>query len=109
MLGLNKMITIIVPVYKVENYLSRCVDSILNQTYTDFRLILVDDGSPDNCGKMCDDYAQKTVGLLFYIKKTADFLWHETQDLTCFMKKMRAIIFFLSIVTTGFTLSIWKF
>ena len=59
MLGLNKMITIIVPVYKVENYLSRCVDSILNQTYTDFRLILVDDGSPDNCGKMCDEYAKK--------------------------------------------------
>lgn len=52
-------ISVIVPVYKVENYLSRCVDSILNQTYTDFRLILVDDGSPDNCGKMCDDYAKE--------------------------------------------------
>ena len=59
MLGPNKMITIIVPVYKVENYLSRCVDSILNQTYKDFELLLVDDGSPDNCGKMCDEYAKK--------------------------------------------------
>ena len=53
------MITIVVPVYKVEEYLNRCVDSILNQTYTDFELLLVDDGSPDNCGKICDEYAEK--------------------------------------------------
>ncbi len=52
-------ISIIVPVYKVERYLGRCVSSILKQTFTDFELILVDDGSPDNCGKMCDEYAQK--------------------------------------------------
>lgn len=51
------MITIVVPVYNVENYLHRCVDSILNQSYTDFEILLVDDGSPDNCGKMCDEYA----------------------------------------------------
>ena len=53
------MITIVVPVYKVEKYLNRCVDSILNQTYTDFELLLIDDGSPDNCGKICDEYTQK--------------------------------------------------
>ena len=52
-------ICVIVPVYKVEKYLNRCVDSILNQTFTDFELILVDDGSPDNCGKICDEYAKK--------------------------------------------------
>ena len=52
-------ISIIVPVYKVENYIHRCVDSILGQTYADFELILVDDGSPDNCGAICDDYAAK--------------------------------------------------
>ena len=43
-------ISVIVPVYKVEPFLSRCVDSILSQTYRDFELILVDDGSPDRCG-----------------------------------------------------------
>lgn len=53
------MITIVVPVYNVEKYLSRCVDSILEQTYTDFELLLVDDGSPDNCGEICDEYAKK--------------------------------------------------
>ena len=53
------VISIIVPVYKVEPYLHRCVDSILVQSFTDFELILVDDGSPDNCGKICDEYAVK--------------------------------------------------
>ena len=53
------IISIIVPVYNVEKYLSRCIDSILSQTFTDFELILVNDGSPDNCGKICDDYATK--------------------------------------------------
>lgn len=53
------MISIIVPVYKVEKYLDRCIISILNQTYNNFELILVDDGSPDNCGKICDEYAKK--------------------------------------------------
>ena len=52
-------ISVIVPVYKVEPYIHRCIDSILAQTYTDFELILVDDGSPDNCGRICDEYAEK--------------------------------------------------
>ena len=52
-------VSIIVPVYKVEPYLRRCVDSILAQTFTDFELILVDDGSPDNCPAICDEYAER--------------------------------------------------
>ncbi|MGI0530116.1 glycosyltransferase family 2 protein [Treponema socranskii] len=52
------LISIIVPVYKVEQYLSKCVDSILNQTYKNLEIILVDDGSPDSCPKICDDYAK---------------------------------------------------
>ena len=52
-------ISIIVPVYKVENYLPACIDSILAQTFRDFELILVDDGSPDNCPAMCDEAAKK--------------------------------------------------
>jgi len=52
-------ISVIVPVYKVENYLKRCVDSILCQSFKNFELILVDDGSPDGCPKICDDYAKK--------------------------------------------------
>lgn len=52
-------LSIIVPVYKVEKYLPKCIDSILAQTFTDFELILVDDGSPDRCGEICDEYAGK--------------------------------------------------
>lgn len=52
-------VSVIVPVYKVEDYLCRCIDSILAQTFTDFELILVDDGSPDNCGSICDQYSKK--------------------------------------------------
>ena len=53
------LIGVIVPVYKVEKYIAECIESILAQTYTNFRLILVDDGSPDNAGKICDEYAKK--------------------------------------------------
>lgn len=52
-------LSIIVPVYKVEDYLSACINSILSQTFTDFELILVDDGSPDRSGAICDDYARR--------------------------------------------------
>lgn len=54
-----KLVTVIVPVYNVEQYLERCVESIRNQTYKNLEIILVDDSSPDNCPKMCDDYAKK--------------------------------------------------
>lgn len=53
------ILSIIVPVYNVEVYLRKCVDSILAQTFTDFELILVDDGSPDGCPAICDEYAEK--------------------------------------------------
>lgn len=53
------LFTIIVPVYKVENYLDKCVRSIINQTYRDIEIILVDDGSPDSCPAMCDSYSME--------------------------------------------------
>ena len=56
---MNSLISVIVPIYNVEKYLDKCVDSIINQTYKNLEIILVDDGSPDNCPKMCDDYAKK--------------------------------------------------
>lgn len=55
----KQYISIIIPVYKAEKYLQACINSILTQTYKNFELILVDDGSPDNCGNICNEYAQK--------------------------------------------------
>lgn len=52
-------VSFILPIYNVELYLSQCIDSILCQNYKDFEVILVDDGSPDNCGKICDEYAKQ--------------------------------------------------
>lgn len=54
----NPKISVIVPVYNVEKYLRRCVDSILAQTFTDFELLLIDDGSKDKSGEICDEYAK---------------------------------------------------
>lgn len=66
---MNPLISVIVPIYNVEKYLARCVDSIVNQTYKDFELILVDDGSPDNSGKICDEYAKKDSRIKVVHKK----------------------------------------
>lgn len=63
------MISVIVPVYNVEKYLDKCVQSILTQTYKDFELILVDDGSPDNCPQMCDQFARNDKRIRVLHKK----------------------------------------
>lgn len=55
----NRKISVIVPIYKTEQYLSRCLDSICRQTYSNLEILLIDDGSPDNSGRICDEYAAK--------------------------------------------------
>ena len=62
-------ISVLVPVFKVEPYLQRCIDSVLNQDFTDWELILVDDGSPDRCPEICDEYAQKDERIQVVHKK----------------------------------------
>ena len=62
-------ISVIVPVYKVEQYLRKCVDSIIKQTYSNLEIILIDDGSPDNCPIICDEYAMKDNRVVVIHKK----------------------------------------
>ena len=63
------LITIIVPVYRVEPYIRRCLDSIMRQTYKLLEIIVVDDGSPDNCGRICEEYAQKDERIIVIHKE----------------------------------------
>lgn len=64
----NTLISIVVPVYKAEQFLNKCIDSILAQTYTKWELLLVDDGSPDNSGAICDEYATKDTRIKVFHK-----------------------------------------
>lgn len=67
----NPKVSVIVPVYNVEKYLHRCIDSILAQTFTDFELLLVNDGSKDNSGKICDEYAAKDSRIRVFHKENS--------------------------------------
>jgi len=65
----NVLVSIIVPIYKVENYLEKCLESIITQTYKNLQIILIDDGSPDGCGKICDEYAIKDPRIIVIHQK----------------------------------------
>ena len=67
----QKLVSVIIPIYKAEKYLPMCVDSVLNQTYQNLEVILVDDGSPDNCPAICDEYAQKDKRIRVIHQKNA--------------------------------------
>ena len=85
------LVTIVVPIYNVEKYLNRCLNSIVNQTYTNLEIILVDDGSPDNCPAMCDEWAKKDSRIKVIHKKNAGLgmarntgIEHATGEYICF-------------------------
>lgn len=121
-------VSVITPVYKVEKYLSKCIDSILNQSFKDFELIIVDDGSPDSCGKIADEYKLKdsrvrvihkenggapsarnagieiAVGDYFYFPDSDDWLDPEyLQELTDLAEKTHA-----ELVISGYTMEYYE-
>lgn len=91
---MSEKISIIIPVYKVEDYLETCIDSILAQTYKNLEIILVDDGSPDSCGSICDRYARVDARIRVIHKENAGvetMVWTLPLEITSV----------LSTVTTG--------
>ena len=75
---MNKdLISIIVPIYNVEQYLNRCIESLVNQTYTNLEILLIDDGSTDNSGKLAEKWISKDQRIKVYHKKMEDFLMQE--------------------------------
>lgn len=65
----HSLISVIVPIYKVQDYLDECIESIINQTYSNIEVILVDDGSPDRCPQMCDEWAKRDSRIRVVHKK----------------------------------------
>ena len=70
--GMSKTVTVVIPIYNVEKYLNRCIESVAGQTYKNLEIILVDDESPDNCPKICEDWKIEIIGLKLYIKRMVD-------------------------------------
>ena len=66
---MNELISIIVPIYNVENYLRQCLDSIQNQTYQNFECLLINDGSPDNSADICREYVEKDARFRYFEKE----------------------------------------
>ena len=66
---MDRKISVIVPVYKVEQYLNRCIQSIVNQSYNNLEIVLVDDGSPDECPAICDSWAERDQRIKVIHKK----------------------------------------
>lgn len=63
----GSLVSIVIPVYKAEEYIGKCIESLQNQTYSNLQIILIEDSSPDNSGQICDDYAAKDDRLLLFI------------------------------------------
>lgn len=65
----NEVVSVIIPVFKVENYINKCIDSVISQSYQYLEIILVDDGSPDECGLICDEYAKRDSRIIVIHKQ----------------------------------------
>ena len=74
------LISVIVPVYNTEKFISECIDSVINQKYKNWELILVDDGSTDSSGKICDSYALSDSRIKVFHKKMAEYLVREIME-----------------------------
>ena len=76
----KSLISVIVPIYNVSRYLERCMESLLHQTYKNIEIIMVDDGSPDDCGKNVTSMLRKNQGLRLSTRKMQVLGWQEIQD-----------------------------
>ena len=109
---MNPLISVIVPTYNVEKYLNKCVTSLINQTYVNLEIILVNDGSTDNSGSMCDDFAKNDSRIRVIHKKNQGLgmarntgIENATGDYICFIDSddyVSALYYFISGLFSGF-------
>lgn len=76
----NNLISIIVPIYNVENYIEKCISSIVNQTYTNIEILLIDDGSTDNSGIICKEWSLKDKRIKYFYKKMGEYVLPGIKD-----------------------------
>ena len=79
---MKPLISIIVPIYNVEAYLAKCINSIINQTYGNLEIFLVDDGSPDRCGLICDEYAKQDARIKVSCRSSFLALGHYSRSVS---------------------------
>lgn len=101
----NELISIIIPVYSAEKYLRQCLDSIINQTYTNFEVLLVNDGSTDSSGMICQEYVENDSRFRYFEKENGGA--SSARNLGLERSGGRTLL--LLIRTIGLPLSIWKF
>jgi len=89
---MSELVSVIVPIYNVQKYLDKCIQSIINQTYTNIEIILVDDGSSDECGHMCDQYANKDERIKVIHKKNGGLSDARNYGIICATGKYIAFI-----------------
>lgn len=77
----EKLVSVIIPAYNIEDYIGRCLDSVISQTYKNLEIIVVDDGSRDRTGEILDDYVKKDPRMKVVHKKMAECLRQEIQEL----------------------------
>lgn len=75
---MNDKISVIIPIYNVEAYLNKCLQSIADQTYSNLEIILINDGSPDGCDKLCKEWEQKDSRIIYIKKRMVEFVLPET-------------------------------
>lgn len=102
----NELISIIVPIYNTEKYLRQCLDSIINQTYTNFEVLLVNDGSTDSSGMICQEYVENDSRFRYFEKENGGASSARNLGLE---RSGGGRTLLLLIRTIGLPLSIWKF
>ena len=93
---MSEKVSIIIPVYNVEEYLKKCIDSLLAQTFKDIKIILVDDGSTDSSSKICDEYNRKDKRVLVIHKRMRAYQKREIQALNMRMENMLCLLILMT-------------
>lgn len=93
--GMSKTVTVVIPIYNVEKYLNRCIESVAGQTYKNLEIILVDDESPDNCPRICEDWKNRDNRIKVIHKKNGGLGYARNTGIDCATGEYNTVFFLL--------------